>query len=59
MDIDLIQPLRGRRVLIAASGSIAAVKTPMLVSDLIKAGAEVRCVAVSYTHLTLPTTTYV
>ena len=36
--------LCGRRVLVAASGSIAAVKTPMLVSALVKAGAEVRCV---------------
>lgn len=36
--------LAGRRVLVAASGSIAAVKTPLLVSALVKAGAEVRCV---------------
>ncbi|QNJ18698.1 phosphopantothenoylcysteine decarboxylase / phosphopantothenate--cysteine ligase [Synechococcus sp. A18-25c] len=36
--------LKGRRVLVAASGSIAAVKTPLLVSALVKAGAEVRCV---------------
>ena len=33
----------GRRVLVAASGSIAAVKTPLLVSALVRAGAEVRC----------------
>ena len=37
-------PLQGRRLLVAASGSIAAVKTPLLVSALAKAGAEVRCV---------------
>ncbi len=36
--------LEGLRLLIAASGSIAAVKTPLLVSELIKSGAEVRCV---------------
>lgn len=36
--------LKGRRVLVAVSGSIAAVKTPLLVSALVKAGAEVRCV---------------
>ena len=36
-------PLAGRQVLVAASGSIAAVKTPLLVSALVKAGAEVRC----------------
>ncbi|WP_115015917.1 bifunctional phosphopantothenoylcysteine decarboxylase/phosphopantothenate--cysteine ligase CoaBC [Synechococcus sp. UW140] len=36
--------LCGRRVLVAASGSIAAVKTPLLVSALVKVGAEVRCV---------------
>ena len=36
-------PLCGRRVLVAVSGSIAAVKTPLLVSALVKAGAEVRC----------------
>ena len=35
--------LRGRRILVAASGSIAAVKTPVLVSGLVQAGAEVRC----------------
>ena len=39
----LSSPLCGRRVLVAVSGSIAAVKTPLLVSALIKAGAEVRC----------------
>ena len=37
-------PLQGRRLLVAASGSIAAVKTPLLVSALAKTGAEVRCV---------------
>ena len=36
-------PLVGRHVLVAASGSIAAVKTPLLVSALVKAGAVVRC----------------
>ena len=36
-------PLEGRRLLIAASGSIAAVKTPLLVSELVKSGAQVRC----------------
>ncbi|MEB3159320.1 MAG: bifunctional phosphopantothenoylcysteine decarboxylase/phosphopantothenate--cysteine ligase CoaBC [Synechococcus sp.] len=36
--------LQGRRILVAVTGSIAAVKTPLLVSALVKAGAEVRCV---------------
>ena len=36
-------PLAGKKILVAASGSIAAVKTPLLVSSLIKSGAEVRC----------------
>ncbi len=47
--------LQGRRVLVAASGSIAAVKTPLLISSLIKAGAEVRCVITSSaSHLVSP-----
>ena len=37
-------PLAGRRVLVLISGSIAAVKLPLLVSALVKRGAEVRCV---------------
>ena len=36
--------LQGRRILVAVSGSIAAVKSPLLVSALVKAGAQVRCV---------------
>ena len=44
MKIEAPRPLEGRRLLVAASGSIAAVKTPLLVSSLVKAGAEVRCV---------------
>ncbi len=36
--------LQGLKILVAASGSIAAVKTPLLISGLIKAGAEVRSV---------------
>jgi phosphopantothenoylcysteine decarboxylase/phosphopantothenate--cysteine ligase len=37
-------PLAGRRVLVAITGSIAAVKLPQLVSALVQRGAEVRCV---------------
>jgi phosphopantothenoylcysteine decarboxylase/phosphopantothenate--cysteine ligase len=37
-------PLAGRRVLVLISGSIAAVKLPMVVSALVRRGAEVRCV---------------
>ena len=44
MNINNNLPLRGRRLLIAASGSIAVVKTPILVSSLVKAGAEVKCI---------------
>ncbi len=36
--------LCGRRILVGISGSIAAVKVPLLVSALAKRGAEVRCV---------------
>lgn len=36
-------PLKGRRILVAISGSIAAVKSPLLVSELVKLGAEVKC----------------
>ncbi len=44
MKIEEPLSLKGKRILIAVTGSIAAVKTPSLVSNLIKAGAEVRCV---------------
>jgi phosphopantothenoylcysteine decarboxylase/phosphopantothenate--cysteine ligase len=37
-------PLAGRRILVAISGSIAAVKLPLVVSALAKRGALVRCV---------------
>ena len=47
MKTEQASPLYGRRVLVAVSGSIAAVKTPMLVSALVKAGAEVRCLVTS------------
>ena len=36
--------LSGKKILVAVTGSIAAVKAPILVSRLIKTGAEVRCV---------------
>ncbi len=36
--------LSGKKILVAVTGSIAAVKSPILVSRLVKAGAEVRCV---------------
>lgn len=37
-------PLAGRRVLVGITGSIAAVKLPLVVSALVKRGAQVRCV---------------
>ena len=37
-------PLAGRRILVGISGSIAAVKLPLVVSALAKRGADVRCV---------------
>jgi phosphopantothenoylcysteine decarboxylase/phosphopantothenate--cysteine ligase len=40
----LQDPLAGRRILVAISGSIAAVKLPLVVSALAKRGAQVRCV---------------
>ena len=36
--------LAGKKILVAVTGSIAAVKAPILISRLIQAGAEVRCV---------------
>jgi phosphopantothenoylcysteine decarboxylase/phosphopantothenate--cysteine ligase len=39
-----LDPLAGRRVLVGISGSIAAVKLPLLVSALVQRGASVRCV---------------
>ncbi len=44
MKTKLLRPLEGRRLLVAVSGSIAAIKTPLLISGLIKAGAIVRCI---------------
>ena len=41
--LDPVEPLAGRRILVAGSGSIAAVKLPQLVSALVQRGAEVRC----------------
>jgi phosphopantothenoylcysteine decarboxylase/phosphopantothenate--cysteine ligase len=40
----LHDPLAGKRILVAISGSIAAVKLPLVVSALAKRGAQVRCV---------------
>jgi phosphopantothenoylcysteine decarboxylase/phosphopantothenate--cysteine ligase len=37
-------PLAGRRILVGISGSIAAVKLPLVVSALARRGAQVRCV---------------
>ncbi|MBM5799759.1 MAG: bifunctional phosphopantothenoylcysteine decarboxylase/phosphopantothenate--cysteine ligase CoaBC [Cyanobacteria bacterium K_DeepCast_35m_m2_023] len=39
-----VDALAGRRVLVAITGSIAAVKLPLVVSALVKRGAQVRCV---------------
>ena len=36
--------LTGKKILVAVTGSIAAVKAPILISRLIKIGAEVKCV---------------
>ena len=43
----LVDPLAGRRILVGISGSIAAVKLPLVVSALAQRGAEVRCVLTS------------
>ena len=40
----LSDPLAGKRILVGISGSIAAVKLPLMVSALAKRGAQVRCV---------------
>ncbi len=44
MKINKNHQLKNKRILVIATGSIAAVKTPILVNNLIKKGAEVRCV---------------
>ena len=44
MRTEVSDPLAGRRILVAISGSIAAVKLPLVVSALAKRGAQVRCV---------------
>jgi len=44
MKIEETQKLKGQKILVIATGSIAAVKTPLLISNLIKIGAEVRCI---------------
>ncbi len=47
--------LSGKKILVAVTGSIAAVKAPILVSRLIKAGAKVKCVITqSATNLVSP-----
>ena len=47
--------LSGKKILVAVTGSIAAVKAPILVSRLIKTGAEVKCVITqSATNLVSP-----
>ncbi len=47
MKIEETQKLKGQKILVIATGSIAAVKTPLLVSNLIQVGAEVRCIVTS------------
>ena len=42
--MDIQTSLSGKKILVAVTGSIAAVKAPILISRLVKAGAEVRCV---------------
>ncbi len=55
MNIKKTQTFKGLKILVCVSGSIAAVKTPLLVSELIKSGAEVRCVITqSASHLVSP-----
>ena len=50
-----LSSLSGKKILVAVTGSIAAVKAPILVSRLIKAGAEVKCVITqSATNLVSP-----
>ena len=44
MKTEPADPLAGRRILVGISGSIAAVKLPLVVSALVQRGAEVRCV---------------
>ena len=45
MRIKNFLPLKDKNIVVIATGSIAAVKTPLLVSQLIKSGAQVKCIA--------------
>ena len=45
--VEFNQSLKGRRILIGLTGSIAVVKIPALISQLIQTGAEVKCVITS------------
>ncbi len=44
MKIEKTHTLKDTKILVIATGSIAVVKTPLLISNLIKTGAKVRCV---------------
>ncbi len=44
MKIEANDQLKNKKILVIATGSIAAIKTPILISNLIKRGAEVKCV---------------
>ena len=46
--------LKDKHIILGITGSIAAYKAAYIIRGLVKKGAEVQ-VAVSYTHLTLPT----
>ena len=50
--------LKGKKIILGITGSIAAYKACYIIRGLIRQGAEVQVVItpVSYTHLTLPTT---
>jgi len=45
MKTNELKVLENCKLLVIVTGSIAAVKTPLLISNLIKLGAEIRCVA--------------
>ncbi len=55
MKTEFKSSFKDKRLIVAASGSIAAVKTPMLISSLVKAGAIIKCVLTpSAAHLVSP-----
>ncbi|HYF04004.1 MAG TPA: flavoprotein, partial [Patescibacteria group bacterium] len=44
MKVETMDPFKNKKIVLGVSGSIAAYKSPLIVRELIKAGASVRVV---------------